>query len=268
MTETMPAQVESGAAGFAGKRVVVTRAMHQAAELTDLLSQAGATPVLYPCLAIVPPDDPTELDDALIRAAAGDFDLLVLTSANTVLILAQRLAALDLILPALTVASVGPKTAEAAETMLGLTVDLIAAEHVAEKLAEEIAPAPGQRLLLPQSAIARPVLVDSLRAAGAQLTVVEAYRTILGQGGEAVPEMLAAGQIDAITFTSSSTVANFLARLKREGGDRRYLSGVCLAAIGPVTAEKLAEMELAADVVPDDYTLSGLIAALDTYFST
>jgi uroporphyrinogen-III synthase len=202
----------------------------------------------------------------LRRGAAGDYDRLVLTSANAVHILAQRLAALDISLPALPVAAVGPRTAAAAEALLGSKVTLVADKHVAETLAATVAPMPGERILLPQSAIARPVLADLLRAAGAEVTVVDAYRTVLGQGGDAVPVMLAAGQIDALTFTSSSTAANFLKRLENEGGDRRDLTGLCLAAIGPVTADTMAELGMPADVMPASYTLSGLVTALDEYF--
>lgn len=256
------------ATGLTGKRVVVTRAPHQAAELAALLREAGALPILYPCLAIEPPEDLRPLDVALHRAAAGDFDDLVLTSANTVHILAQRLQALGISLPAFPVAAVGPRTAAAAETLLGLEVEVVAGEHVAEVLATNVTTGPGQRILLPQSAIARPVLADLLRATGAEVTVVAAYRTVLGQGGEAVPAMLASGQIEVLTFTSSSTAVNFLKRLENEGGHRRDLTGLCLAAIGPITADKMAKLGMPADVVPVSYTLSGLVAALEIYFAS
>ncbi len=258
----------AAATGLVGKRVVVTRAPHQAAEMADLLRQAGATPLLYPCLAIVPPEELDLLDSALKRAAAGDYDRLVLTSANTVLILAQRLAALSMSLRDLPAATIGPTTAEMAETMLGTKVNSVAREHVAEALAEEVAPEPGERLLLPQSAIARPVLADLLRAAGAQVTTVAAYQTGLGQGGDPVPALLVNKAIDALTFTSSSTVSNFLIRLQNEGGDRRDLTGVCLSAIGPVTAGTMADLNLPADVMPADYTLPGLVTALDRYLTS
>jgi len=253
--------------GLAGIRVVVTRAPHQAAEMADLLRQAGAVPLLYPCLEISPPEDTEPLDAVLLSAASREYDLLVLTSVNTVYILAQRLAALDIALSDLPAAAVGPKTAAAAEAMLGLNVTLVANKHVAESLADELSPTPGERLLLPQSAIARTVLADRLRAAGAQLTVVEAYRTCLGQGGDPVPDLLADKMIEAITFTSSSTVTNFLKRLKKEGGDRRHLNDVCLAAIGPVTAATMAEEDLPVDVMPADYTLKGLVNALEKTFA-
>ncbi len=252
---------------LAGKRIVVTRAVHQAGEMIDLLRQAGARPVLYPCLDIRPPEDTGPLDAALRAVANGQYDRLVLTSANTVHILAERLAALELSLEGFDAAVVGPKTAEAAETLLGVDVTLVAREHVAESLADELSPATGQRLLLPQSAIARPLLAERLRAAGAQVAVVEAYQTGLGQGGEPLPALLAAGRIDAITFTSSSTVTNFLERLDKEDGQRRHLTGVCLAAIGPVTAATMVDAGLAVDVMPGEYTLAGLLTALETYFA-
>jgi uroporphyrinogen-III synthase len=260
-------QIKPARTGLAGKRVVVTRAAHQAAEAIDLLRQAGATPLLYPCLAIKPPEDTSKLDAALSGAAGGDYDRLVLTSANTVHVLAERLAELELSLVGRPAAAVGPKTATAAEDLLDVNVILVAREHVAESLAEELAPVLGERLLLPQSAIARPLLAERLRAAGAKVTVVEAYQTDLGQGGEPVAARLAQGDIDAITFTSSSTVTNFLQRLENEGGQRRHLTGVCLGAIGPITAATMAEEGLSVDVMPDEYTLAGLVDALGTHFA-
>jgi len=253
--------------GLAGKRVVVTRAAHQAAEMTDLLRQAGATPLLYPCLAITPPEDTGPLDTALRTAAAGGYDRLLLTSANTVHILAERLAALGLSLAGLAAAAVGPKTAQAAEALLGVDVTLVAGKHVAESLAEDLSPASGGRLLLPQSALARPLLAERLRADGALVDVVEAYDTGLGQGGDPVPALLGDGQIDAITFTSSSTVTNFLKRLDQEGGQQDHLASVCLAAIGPVTAATMTEVHLPVDVMPAEYTLAGLVVALEAYFT-
>lgn len=253
--------------GLTGRRVVVTRAAHQAAEMADLLQEVGAIPVLYPCLSIDPPEDTQLLDAALEDAASGEYDRLLLTSANTVHILAQRLSALNLSLSNIPAAAVGPKTAAAAESLLGVNVTLVAKEHVAESLAREMLPVSGQRLLLPQSALARPVLAERLTEAGAQVTVVDAYDTGLGQGGDPLPALLAEGQIDAITFTSSSTVTNFLERLQQEGGQRRHLTGVCLAAIGPVTANTMTEAGLPVDVVPADYILEGLLTALETYFA-
>lgn len=252
--------------GLFGQRIVVTRAPHQAAEMADLLRRYGAEPLFYPCIDIASPADGAQLDAALNKAAKGTFDWLVVTSANTVAILAQRLAGLHLSLEKLPVAAVGPQTAQAVEDKLGLEVQIVAEKHMAEGLAAALPSVRGLRIFLPQSEIARPVLADSLREAGAQVTTVDAYRTVIGQGGDAVPEMLARGQVEAITFTSSSTVRNFLKRLVEEGGRRQDLQGVCLAGIGPITAKTMKENGLPMAVVPREYTLPALVDALESYF--
>jgi uroporphyrinogen-III synthase len=257
----------SAAPALSGKRIVVTRAPHQAAEMADLLRSYGAEPLFYPCLEIIPPEDPGPLDEALGAAAAGRFDWLVVTSANTAWALAQRLAILDLSLGNLRAAAIGPQTAEAVRESLHLEVEVVAGKHVAEALADTLQPVAGARLFLPQSAIARPVLAQLLREAGAEVMAVDAYQTTLGKGGDDVPHLLAEGKVDALTFTSSSTVRNFLTRLEREGGHRGDLLNICLAAIGPITAKTMAEMALPLAVVPETYTLAGLIAALNTYFA-
>ena len=252
--------------GLAGKNVVVTRAPHQAADMAAILSQFRAETLFYPCIDIVPPEDVAPLDAALQAAADGRFDWLVVTSANTALILARRLKALDLSLTPLRVAAVGPKTAAVVKEALHIDVDVVADKYVAEGLAVALQPAAALRFLLPQSEIARPVLANNLRAAGAEVTVVDAYRTVIGQGGDDIPHLLAKGEIDAVTFTSSSTVRYFLQRLTSEGGRRSDLAAVCLAAIGPITAETMKELDLPVAVVPDEYTLPALVAALETNF--
>ncbi|HEC21720.1 MAG TPA: uroporphyrinogen-III synthase [Chloroflexi bacterium] len=254
---------------LAGKRVVNTRAPHQAADLDALLRRRGAEPLSYPCIDMAPPEDAAPLDEALRAAAEGRFDWLVLTSRNAVLALARRLETLGLAPSALgkqQVAAVGPATAEAARRLLGVQVALTPAEYVAESLADALCPAPGMRVFLPQSEIARPVLKEALTAAGAEVTGVTAYRTVMGRGGVNVPAMLSAGQVDAVAFTSPSTVHNFLRRLVGEGGDVADLAGVCVACIGPVTARAAHERGLEVQVVPEEHTLAGLIAGLEAHF--
>lgn len=251
---------------LAGKRIVVTRARHQVAEVADLIRDYGADPVLYPCIKIDPPADSAALDSALMAAGAGEFDWLVITSVNTAMILAQRLRALGIILDNLRVAAIGPKTAASVGTWLDVDVDLVASTYVAESLAADLGPAPGQRFLLPQSAIARATLANSLRAVGADVTVVDAYEIAVGEGGADVPSLLAARQIDAITFSSSSTVRYFVQRLQEEGGRLADLDDVCLAAIGPVTAETMRQCGMRVSVVPAQYTVAALIGALEELF--
>lgn len=255
---------------LAGRRVVVTRAPHQAADFAALLRARGAVPLLYPAVEIVPPEDTGPLDGALRRAAAGEFDWLVVTSRNTVMALAGRIEALGLrdSLNQLHVAAVGPGTAEAVTEVLGAAVSLLPDEYVAESLVEAMQQvAGGQRVLLPQSAIARPILRSGLAAAGLEVEAVDAYRTVPGSGGDDIPTLLAARRIDAVTFTSSSTVVNFLARLDAAGADRHLLDGVCIACIGPIAGQTAGAHGLGPVVIPAEYTLDGLVAALEAHFS-
>lgn len=261
------------AAPLAGRRVVVTQAAHQAHELAGLLHQAGAVALYYPCIEIKPPSDPAALDQSLLDVAAGRFDWLVLTSANTVRTLAERADSLRL--PPWTwakvkVAAIGAATGEAAAALLGRRPDLLPAENMAEGLAHSLlaAAGPGQRLLLPQADIARPVLLKSLTSAGLDVTPVVAYRTALGSGGINLAALLAAepAPVDAITFTSSSTVRNLLRRLAAEGGDCSQLARLCLAAIGPVTAQTLQDAGLPVTAEAHDQSLEGLVQALITYW--
>lgn len=258
-------------AGLHGRRVVVTQADHQAPELAALLAWRGATALLYPCIAIVPPTDVAPLDGALRQAAHGAFDWLVLTSANAVRIVADRLAALGIAPGALhtvAMATVGAATAEAVHEYLNLPVALVPDEHVAEGLAAALAAAmqPGARILLPQAELARPVLAEQLAAAGARVTQVVAYRTVRGSGGVALPRLLAAGKVDAITLTSPSTFRFLRERLADEGGDDALLHGVCLACIGPVTAETVHKAGFAPGVVAGEQSLEGLVDTLAHYF--
>jgi uroporphyrinogen-III synthase len=256
-----------------GRQVVVTQAAEQALELAGLLAQAGATPLLYPCLAIAPSADATALDQALQLAAHGGFDWLVLTSANAVRSVAARLAALEIASPRLAgvrVATVGAATAEAVRAQLGLEVLLTPAEEVAEGLASalEAAVQPGDRILLPQAARARDVLVQRLKTTGAAVTNVVAYETVCGSGGVDLPTLLAQRTVDAVTLASSSAFTFLLERLAQEGGDPTALHDVCLACIGPITARTVREAGFTPAVVSAQQSLEGLVAALAEYYQT
>lgn len=252
---------------LASKHIVNTRAAHQATELDALIRERDGIALAYPCIAIQPPSDPdasAALDSAVGHWAAEGFDWLILTSANTVRALAWRLAALNLSVPTSTkTAVIGPATARAAENMLKLRVDAMPETYIAEALAQALALQPGTRVFLPESAIARPTLPDALRLAGVDLTEVDAYETVRGTGGVALPRLLAQREVDAITFTSSSTVAHFVARLQDEGGDLNLLQEVTLASIGPKTTRTAQEHHLPINVTAPEHTLSGLLDALE-----
>jgi len=144
---------------------------------------------------------------------------------------------------------------------------LLPETFTAEALAKVLPVQPGERVLIPASALARPALAERLRERGADVTVVEAYQTVLGEGGEDVPQLLRTHTVDAITFTSASTVTNFLTRLEREGGNRADLAGVCLVSIGPQTTAEAQRLGLNPTREAHVHTLDGLIAILNEYFA-
>lgn len=244
------------------KRIVNTRAMHQADEFDALIRARGAVPVSYPCIAVEPPDDTNALDSALRQLIDGAYDWLVLTSANTVISLKQRIDSLSLDLlkaQPFRVAVVGTSTADAATSQLGLSVDLVPDEFVAESLANALLNVGGGKIFLPESAIARPTLAEALRDGGANVHVVKAYETVCGSGGDDLRE----NEIDVVTFTSSSTVTYFFERLAADGLTQPDLGSVRYACIGPKTATTAHEYGLLDVIVPDTYTLSGLLDALE-----
>jgi uroporphyrinogen-III synthase len=252
-----------------GKFIVNTRAVHQADALNELLRARGAVPLNYPCIAIVSPEDSTPLDKALADLNAGWFDWLVLTSTNTVLAIAKRLSDLGLTLTGtmFRAAAIGAATADAAQRQLGLRQVDFPPLHIAEALAEHLPIEKGTRVLLPESVIARTTLADLLITRGAEVSVVDAYQTICGLGGDDIPRLLAQKQIDALTFTSSSTVTCFLKRLSEAGVQREDALAVYAACIGPKTAATAHECGFSVITPPSEYTLDGLLNMLDEYFS-
>jgi uroporphyrinogen-III synthase/uroporphyrinogen III methyltransferase/synthase len=248
---------------LAGRRVLVTRAAHQASKLSDGLRALGAEPVEVPVLEIRPPISFDPLDAALRQL--DSYDWLILTSANAARALAERAAALRIALaqPArLKVAAIGEATAEAARKA-GLQVALVPEAYVAESLVEGLlARAAGQRILLARAAVARDVIPDALREAGAEVDVVDAYRNVLP---EAAPEQLRraiADGLDAATFTSSSS-ATHLAEAARKAGIEWPFEGVPAVSIGPITSQTLRDLGWppAAEASPSD--IPGLVAAIE-----
>jgi len=255
--------------GLANKRIVNTRAASQANRLDDMLRARQAVPLDYPCISIAPPEDTTALDAALLGAIAGRYDWILFTSANTVSATAQRLVALGLSLvgAALPCAAIGPATAEAIRDQLGLTPIDLPPAFVAEALASSLPVKPGDRILLPESALARPALANLLQARGAQVDVLTAYQTTIGQGGADIPRLLAQKQIDALIFTSSSTVTFFLQRLVNEGGSPQDAARICAACIGPKTAVTAQGHGFFVLDAPATISLDGMLDALDHFFS-
>lgn len=247
------------------KHVVVTRAAHQVAELADLLRGRGFTPVLYPCIAIKPPEDAAPLTAALKNL--HDYDWLMLTSANTVHALSEhaRNAESPPDWRSVSIATVGEATAAAVRDQLSAEVAFIAPQSTAQALAETLPISDGARILLPQSGLAAPDAERLLRERGAAVTAVAAYTTgCESHAGEAVPKMLHAGQIDALTFMSGSAVRCFVARLTPVPDDVYTLPAFC---IGSSTADAARERGFRAIFTPShDFSAEGLAARLVEYF--
>jgi uroporphyrinogen-III synthase len=251
---------------LAGRRVLVTRAAHQAGKLSAGLRALGAEPVEVPVLEIRPPESYVALDEALRRL--DSFDWLLFTSLNSVVTFHVRAMDLGVSLANLRprIAAVGGATAQALETLVHLKVSLTPKEYVAESLVaalkNEIG---GKRVLLARASIARDIIPDALRTAGAHVDVVDAYRNVLP---EAAPEQLrralAAG-VDAATFTSSSSVTH-LAEAARAAGVSWPFAGVAAISIGPITSATLRESgwRPAAEANPLD--IPGLVEAVAGVF--
>ena len=247
---------------LAGKRVLVTRAVHQAGKLSEGLRALGAEPVEVPVLEICPPSSFDRLDLALRQF--DSYDWLILTSANTLGALADRAAALEILLlqsAAMKVAAVGEATAAAARKA-GFEVTLVPESYVAESLVEGLAnQASGQRILLARAAIARDLIPEALRRIGAEVDVVDAYQNALPETApEQLREALAEG-LDAATFTSSSS-ASHLAEAARKAALPWPFAGLPAVSIGPITSQTLRELgwEPAAEANPSD--IPGLIDAV------
>ncbi len=254
---------------LAGKHVAITRPREQAAGLAERLEALGARVSLLSAIRIAPVEDPAPLDDAIARLSS--YDWLVFTSVNGVRAFAERLAATGHTWAdrGLTrVAAIGPATAQAL-TDAGVTVDLTPDEYVAEGILEGLGMVAGQRLLLARADIARRSLAEGLRLRGAEVDEVTAYRTIAEPvAPDLLRHVLVNDRVDAITFTSSSTVRGLLEGLSAAGRDPRVaLDGVALAAIGPITAATLREHGLTPAFVAEEYTIPGLTSALVAYFS-
>ena len=252
-----------------GRRIVVTRALEQAGELAKALQELGADVIALPAIRVVPVEDPTALDEAC--ATAESFDWLVFTSANGVNYFMRRFLSRrdvrDLKGPR--ICTVGPSTAVALAAY-GLHVDLTPSEYRSEGIINalgENGSLAGLRFLLPRSEIARELLVEELRGAGAEVADVPAYTTLgPAEGSEDIYRMLLDRRIDAVTFTSASTVRNFVQMIGTEQA-ADLLQGTTVAAIGPVTAETAAQFGITASVVPEQYTIAALVDALVAHFA-
>jgi uroporphyrinogen III methyltransferase/synthase len=263
MSEEMTAGFPPAREAYAplrGRRVLVTRAEEQAEAFVQRLRALGAEPVLCPTIAIAAPEAWGGLDGAIARL--DSYDWIVFTSVNGVRFFFERLSATGgsrEALRRLQIGAIGPATA-AAVAEHGHKVAFVPAEYVAESIVSGIGDVAGKRVLLPRADIARKALVEGLAARGAIVDEVVAYRTVAGTPRDATG-VFARGGIDIATFTSPSTVHNFVA-LFEDGAALRVLDGAAIACIGPITAAAARRAGLSVTLVAPEHTLDGLIEAL------
>jgi uroporphyrinogen III methyltransferase/synthase len=248
-----------------GRKILITRAREQSAGFTEHLRRLGAEVILFPTIEIVPPLRWDSLDQALDQLKF--FDWIIFTSVNGVQLFWKRLGERGMkrhLPPSLKVCAIGPATAKGLVEK-GVSVDYVPHEYIAEAILEAFKKTAlqGKRILL---ARAKDVLPKGLRTLGAEVSVVEVYRTVKPRGGsKKLMKLLEEEQIDGVAFTSSSTVNHFVDLLKRENL-KSHLRGIAIACIGPVTARTAKAWGMNVAIQPKEYTIPGLTQAIAEYF--
>jgi len=246
-----------------GRRVLVTRSRQQASALSERLRELGAEPVEYPAIEIAPPKDIAPLDEAIARLSA--YDWLIFTSANAVRALVDRMSEKGTDIQALgrpKIAAIGPATAQTLAGY-GLRVDYVPEVYTSAEIAAGIGDVARKRILLPRAERATKQLAQALRGKRAVVDEVVAYRTLAVGTSDELKALLEDGQIDIVTFTSSSTVRNLAASLQGQTPGNA-LSRCLVACIGPVTARTTERLGIRVDVVAREHTIAGLAEAIVT----
>ena len=252
-----------------GRRVVVTRPREDAPELVDRLVALGAEAIEAPMTRILPPDDFGPLDEAVGHAST--FDWIVFTSANAVDSFMGRLFATGgdvRDLKGVKLCTIGPVTRDRLQRY-HVNVDLLPVAGHPEAVVQALGSIAGTRFLLPRADSGREVLADLLRKAGAEVTDVTAYRLLLSEaereGEPDIYHMLLERRIDVVTFTSASTVRNFVLTLGQEQA-QDLLEKTTVACIGPVTAEAAAQLGIQTNIVPQEFTIPALVDAILKFY--
>jgi uroporphyrinogen-III synthase len=249
---------------LSGKRILVTRPRAQADDLGNKLAALGAEPIPFPTIEIAPMDDYSALDESIQNLET--YHWIIFTSVNGVSAFWSRLDLAGIGDPPgliQRIAAIGPATAQALKRR-GVGATFIPDEYVAEAIVAGIGDVRGKWILLPRADIAREALAVELANRGAVVHEIAAYRTL-----PAAPDPLGLAElqrgVDAITFTSSSTVRNFVALA---GQFDKLPNQPAIACIGPITAQTVREVGWPVDVIATEYTMAGLVAALATHFAS
>lgn len=248
---------------LAGKRIVVTRALHQAAGWEAVIRQFGALPIAYPSIAILPLTDVADFDRCLLKLP--EYNWLALSSGNAVRALADRARALAVMsdLKRMRIAALGPATEAEARRQIGKGADFVPAAFNVDALAREIPIGVGSRILLPQSDLADEQAAEIMRYRGAAVTTLVAYRTAIGSGGADVPAMVANGTIDALTFASPSAVQFFRQRCGAPAA--LDLPALCL---GARTARAAVSAGFRRVITSPEFGLRAMLLAYAEYAAT
>lgn len=248
-----------------GKGVLVTRAREQASGLTALLQEDGACCFEFPTISVLPLEDSSPVKKVIAELA--DWDWLVFTSVNGVRFFWTYLVEMGLdtrVLCDIKVAAIGPATADVLRER-GINPDCIPEKYVAESVVESLVEwgIEGKRILIPRALDARDILPEKLRQSGAEVEVLPIYETVLNQvDGCEILTAFEAGEIDYVTFTSSSTVRNFFKLISPKQIAPFVKAGLVFACIGPITAKTLADFGFEVKIMPEEYTIPALAEAL------
>jgi uroporphyrinogen III methyltransferase / synthase len=255
-----------------GKRIIVTRAREQASDFVLQLRDLGAECIEFPTIQVIPPESWEPLDHVIENL--HHYDWLLFTSVNGVRYFFERLDAKGRDgrdLKGVKIGTIGPKTEEAMRGR-GIRPDLVPEEFRAEGLVEcfRRQGAKDLKILIPRAAQAREILPEELKRMGALVEVVDAYRTVKPMGDvHKVRDLLAAGEIHMVTFTSSSTVRNFAEMFHSEGDPfALWMEKTAIACIGPVTAKTAEEMGFKVGLTAAEYTIPALAKAIVQFFSS
>lgn len=254
-----------------GKRILMTRAKEQAVELAERLTSYGAEPVEAPTIQIVPPVDWTPVDRAI--RAIDTYDWVIFTSVNGVAKFMTRLGTNGLdsrCLAGKRICCIGPRTAQELD-QFGVRADIVPADYQAEGVLATLGTkaVAATRILIPRAEVARELLPDELRARGAQVDVVSVYRTVVPDAEvTGWRQQLVDRQIQAVTFTSSSTVRNFVEMLGGMEQVRPLVQSVAVACIGPITAKTAEEYGLTVSVMPGENTIPALVDAIVRHYGS
>lgn len=253
-----------------GRRIVVTRMREQSGELEAMLRAEGAEPVICPAIMIAPPEEFAPLDAVIDRLRS--FDLIVFTSANSIHSLVDRMRMRRIAMPARIpgVAAVGAATARAAEAH-GFEVQIIPERYIAESLVGDLRRLKAGKVVLLRGDLGRSTVRDGLVDAGWDVHDVVAYRTLRGDGIEELGHQLRLGRIDAVTFSSSSSVQYTVEGLQRSGDIGLLLQSKerpAVICLGPVTADTARELGLVVDAVAKQFDVPGLVNVLRDWFAS